>query len=60
MQDSSKKNANTNNTEKLDDTAYYDELYNDFPEDIKDILMETHPLFQEMYEAQQKWYQWIM
>ena len=44
MQDSSKKNANTNNTEKLDDTAYYDELYNDFPEDIKDILMETHPL----------------
>ncbi len=44
MQDSSKKNTNKNNTEKLDDTAYYNELYNDFPEDIKDILMETHPL----------------
>lgn len=44
MQNSSKKNDIENNTEKLDDTAYYDELYNDFPEDIKDILMETHPL----------------
>lgn len=43
MQDSSKKDTN-NNTEKLDDTAYYNELYNDVPEDIKDILMETHPL----------------
>lgn len=31
-------------TKNLDDTAYYDELYNDFPEEVKDILMETHPL----------------
>ncbi len=32
------------NIEELDDTEYYNELYNDVSKEVRDILMETHPL----------------
>ena len=41
---------NTNSSRGMSDTdkGYYEDLYNDLPKEVVDILMQTHPLMGKM------------
>ena len=48
-----RENENENVESSFGSSEYYKKLYNDFPEDVAEMLIGTHPLMKQLKTARQ-------